>query len=321
MAHTIQDPHLEEFLSRVKQINAEGTWEVRRYHLRAFDQWLQENDYAAEELEAHHLDRYFIEEVGSGLAPKTIGGRWETLQLLYDKLAGLFDVIEETPFEDLDRSEYIDANAKKHIEADISYVTPEEKDAIVEHVPSPKLRNKLLVRLMWQTGIRKQETADIKLENIDRDERSILVESEKTDDKRTVFYQANLDFLMDQWLDSGYRDSYPTAEDSPYLFVTSRAEKFKYDRINDIIKEGAENAGVQEVMYEDAAGKNRYRITAHALRHGYTVQSLKNDMPLTVLRDLLGHESVETTQKYLQLVDDDRAEMARKYGAGTEQTG
>lgn len=74
-------------------------------------------------------------------------------------------------------------------------------------------------------------------------------------------------------------------------------------------------------MYEDAAGNNRYRITAHALRHGYAVQSLKNDIPLTVLRDLLGHESVETTQKYLQLVDDDRAEMARKYGAGTKQTG
>lgn len=319
MAHGVDDPHIDKFLTRVESLQSEGTYKNRRSHLRQFDQWLQAHDVSADVLEAHQIDQFFAEEKGKGLAPKTIGGRYESLKLLYDKLAGLYDAFEETPFEDLERREYVDTSTKKHEEVDISYVRPEEKEALIEHLPSPKLRNELLVRLMWQTGIRKQETADIKLNNIDQEERSIQVYSQKTDDWRTVFYQPKLGFLLEQWLEGGYRSSYPTADDSPYLFVTQRSEQFKCNSITKIIRMAADDAGIQEVMYEDAAGKNRHRITAHTLRHGYAVQSLKNDMPLTVLSDLLGHENLETTKKYLQLVDDDNAAMARKFGAGSEQ--
>jgi integrase/recombinase XerD len=98
----------------------------------------------------------------------------------------------------------------------IVYITPEEKEALVENVPTPTLRNELVIRLLWQTGVQKSELVEIELENIDRDEWSIKVWSNKTREWRTVLYQTSLDFLMEQWLDGGHRDSYVPAGDSPY---------------------------------------------------------------------------------------------------------
>lgn len=313
------DEHIQAFLDRVKALRSEGTWKARRSHLKQFDQWLQEHGYEAVELEARQLDQFFTHERAKGLAPKTMGGRYESVRLLYEKLAGLYDELEETPFKHLERREYVQPTTRKHNEADISYITPEEKEALCENVPAPKVRNELLIRLLWQTGMRKQEISDTKLEDVDRDERRITVYTQKTGDERTVFYQPSLDLLLDQWIDGGYRDAYTVAEESPYLFVTRKSEQFKFNRVNEVVRQAADKAEIQEEMYEDANGNPRYRITAHALRHGFAVQSLKNDMPINVLSDLMGHENLETTKKYLQLVDDDLAEAARRFGAGSEE--
>lgn len=165
---------------------------------------------------------------------------------------------------------------------------------------------------------RKQEAADIKLGDLDRDERRICIYSQKTGDTRTVFYQSSLDFLLDQWIDGGYRDAYSVAANSDYLFVTRRSEQFTFNSINKVVRKAADNAGIQKVLYEDASGNSRYRITTHALRHGFAVQCLKNEMNISTLSDLMGHENLETRKKYLQFTNDDLADAARRYGPGAQ---
>lgn len=175
--------------------------------------------------------------------------------------------------------------------------------------------------MLWQTGVRAHELSGIKLTNIDREERAIRVHSDKTDSWRTVYYQPSLDFLIDQWLDGGYRDSYGPSDRSPYLFPSQRSDRLNTDSIGKIVKQAAEDAGIQEVMYEDAAGQPKHKITAHSLRHGHAVYALKSGIDIRVLQEHLGHSNLETTEVYLQLIDDDVKDAYRQFGSlETEDT-
>lgn len=309
------DELIEKYLNRVKLANAEATHETFSVNLKQFDQWVDENGYDVRTLGPLDVEGYFLWLKSEGYAPNTIASRFESVRGLYNFLSQMLGAVEENPMRDLRRRDYVDASTKKHDESDIVYVTPEEMEALCEHVPSPKLRNELVLRLLWQTGVRKSELVNIELSHIDREERSIRVWSNKSKKTRTVFYQPSLDLLMDQWIDGGYRSSYTPAENSPYLFVTERSEKLSTDTINmKIVRPAADAAGIQEVMYQDQSGANRYRITPHALRHGHAVHALKSGIDLRTVQKALGHSNLDMTMKYLQLLDDDVKQGYRRFG-------
>lgn len=305
---------IEKHLRRVKAMKAEQTYATYKTNLKQFDAWVDDRGYDLTEMGALDLEEYFFEMKDEGYAPNTIGSRFESVRGLYNTLCNKFDAIDENPFENLRRSEYVTKNTRKHDESNISYVTPKEKEALCENVPSPTLRNELLIRLLWQTGARKSEIVVVELDDVDRENRSITLWSNKTKEHRTVYYQSSLDLLFDQWLDGGYRASYKTAEDSPYLFVSERSEHIHVDTVNTkVVKRAAEAAGIQEVLYTDKSGNKRYRITPHALRHGHAVHALKNGIDVRTVQQHLGHADLEMTMKYLQLIDDDVKEGYRDF--------
>jgi integrase/recombinase XerD len=310
------DEHIERYLERVEAMKSESTYDTYSSNLRQFDAWVDEQGYDVATIIPLEFEEYFLEMKRKGYAPNTIGSRFEAVRGLYKTLAGNFEVIEDTPFEELQRRDYGQKNTRKHDESDISYVTPEEKEALCEHVPSPKLRNELIIRLLWQTGVRKSELVEFELDDIDRTERSITVWSNKTKEHRTVYYQPSLDLLFDQWLDNGYRAAFTPAEECSYLLVTERSEHIHVDTVNEkVVKPAAEAAGIQEVMYTDKSGSKRYRVTPHALRYGHAVHALKSGIDVRTVQQHLGHANLEMTMKYLQLIDDDVKEGYRDFSA------
>lgn len=314
------DEYIEDFLNDVHASKSSGTYEVRKTDLTRFHEWLELNDLEVVRLDSKHVHQ-FLREQGNKYSDTTVKSRFDSVKLLFDFLAGVWDVIEESPLDGLQRSEYTGrGNARKHNEIEEVYVSKDELELLAEHVPSPQLRNELIIRLLWQTGVRRQELAVVELDDIDTENRSISVYSTKTGDTRTVFYQPSLDFLMNQWLNAGYRDSLFPASDSPYLLVTQRADHIHDHTINEIVKQAAENAGIQEIMYEDGGGMKRHKITAHSLRHGHAVYALKCDIDIRTVQKHLGHKTLDMTLKYLRLVDKD---VKDKYHQrfGVESTG
>jgi site-specific recombinase XerC len=63
--------------------------------------------------------------------------------------------------------------------------------------------------------------------------------------------------------------------------------------------------------YAKAAGITR-RVTPHALRHSIAVHYLQGGAPVNFVQGLLGHASLATTGKYLQLTDQMEKEIALK---------
>lgn len=314
--------NIERFLRHEQKRKSQGTYKARKTDLKQFLGWLDDEDLPDPiELGWQDIDDYVLEMVEEEYAESTVSHRLLSIRLFYDYLVKR-DVIEDNPAEEVDLDEFAGLNGsgqERELKEKVSYISPEEKELLCENVPKPTLRNELIARLMFQTGVRVHELVNIRVDDIEREERSIRIWSEKTTDARTVYYQPSLDFLLDQWLDGGYRDSNVTAEDSPYLFLTYRSEKMLIQTVNEIVKKAAENAGIQEVLYTDASGQDRYQITAHTLRHSFAVQCIKNNMPTRMLQELMGHSELSTTERYLRVVEEDVRDAAQRYGAGTEE--
>lgn len=310
------DDLIERYLGRVEDLKSDATFDTFRQNLRQFDRWLDQSGYEVGSIEPLELEEHFIAMIGEDYAPNSISSRYAAISGLYSFLTDTLETVDDNPLEGLERSDYVEKGSKKHGNSDIIYVTAEEKEALCEHVPTPKLRNELIIRLLWQTGVRKTELANIELDDLHREERSISIWSNKTKEWRSVFFQPSLDLLLDQWLDGGYRASYKPAHSSPYLFVTERSERVYPDTINrKIVRPAAENADIQEVMYHDKGGNARYRITPHALRHGHGVHALKSGIDVRTVQKHLGHTQLEMTMRYLQLVEDDVREGYRRFNS------
>ncbi|WP_436935931.1 tyrosine-type recombinase/integrase [Halovenus marina] len=225
----------------------------------------------------------------------------------------------ENPTEDLDVSGWsqLKNDTRKEQELkELHYLKPEEVKTLANNVTSPTLRNELIIRLLYQTGLRREELAETRVKDVDTDKRTIKVRATKTHLNRTVRYQSSLDTLMSRWI-RVERSALATAG-SEYLFPTSHSERIGSNYVTQIVKDAASAAGLQETVFTDAGGRQRAKVTAHTLRHSYAVQSLKNGMDTRTLQKLMGHAQIETTEKYLRLSKDDVLEAARKYGAGTE---
>jgi integrase/recombinase XerD len=281
----------------------------RKSDLKRYQEWCEEEGVDPQEATIDDIDSFLKWLNSDGYSDSSISSFYYSLKGYYDEIAGLDDSLFES--NRLKHSEYLGDSSGSHQkrkekseQEDIKYITEEEKDKLKEHVPNPKIKNELLIELLWQTGIRVSEAALIERDDIDRQNREIDIYAPKTDDWRTVYYQPSLDILLDQYLNGGYRDRYTTAIDSSYLFVSRKAEKMKPGTLNRIVKKAAENAGIQEVTGTDKNG-DRHRITAHAIRHGHAVYSLKQDIDISFIKEHLGHKDISTTQVYLDLVESD----------------
>lgn len=127
------------------------------------------------------------------------------------------------------------------------------------------------MRLLYQTGVRSVELANIRLADIDFGKRKIRITSAKAnagDENhiRYVYYHENLDYLIRKWVEK-QRQSYALAADSDYLFLTQQKPNMQPSYISWIMKEQAKEAGVNEPFTEDANRNTRWLVTAHTLRH------------------------------------------------------
>ena len=93
-----------------------------------------------------------------------------------------------------------------------------------------------------------------------------------------------------------------------WLFPSYRYRHISSRQVQNILDDIATEAGLQEVKRQDKAGKNRYRVHPHMLRHSFAVWSLDSGVPVGDLQDQLGHASLATTGVYLKVSPNHRRE-------------
>lgn len=313
---------MEEFLELLRGMDrSEGTVKQYRLGLENFSEWIDAEQLEIRSVGPRDVQRFLAYMKNDrGFAPKTIRVRFTGVSQFYkditnngidfDNPTGPIEIGDYAP----DETKRAQVTKQEHI-----WMEKEQVKQIVENAPAPKLRNRLIILFQYFTALRRQEVVDVKLEDIDREHRKVKVRG-KHDNHLTARWQPRIDGLMNAWIDGGYRDSYSQAEESSYLFLSRAAPKLGADRVNDIVVEAADRAGIQKILYQDVNGNNRYKYTSHTLRHSFAMHHLQNGGSFEGLSHLLGHSDLETTQIYAEMLEDRADAEYEQYAPDIEMT-
>lgn len=315
------DELTDEYLDHISVRKADSTADRWGYNVDHFMEW----DGAAhpDELTTMEVENFLYYLLDDGYHDTSVRSAYWTVKSFFDYLTETGQA-ETNPAEEVDLNEIAGKKSKKGTElkskGDVVYVKPDEVKEMLKyagHAVGSEVRNRLVLKLLFQTGVRRIELCRMKVNDIDRDERSIkvLTAKQKHDDEtRTVWYRQDMESELSTWLDRGRRKALPTAHESPYLFPTKKNEQMSPVTCSQIVREVADAADVQEYAYTDNGGQKHSRISCHAFRHGCAVTLLKNNCDITFIKEILGHSDLDVTKQYLQVVDDDVRDAYRDKG-------
>lgn len=155
--------------------------------------------------------------------------------------------------------------------------------------PSPVgKRNLTIFSVFVDCGIRSNELAHLKLEDVSFDEMYLMITHGKWGKQRPVPISPALKRMLWRYI-AEYRAQLQPRDD--YLFVNHEGRRFVTTGVQVMVRRGLAQIGV-------TGG-------THLLRHTFATQYLRNGGDVARLRLILGHSTLEMTQQYLHLVPAD----------------
>lgn len=162
------------------------------------------------------------------------------------------------------------------------------------------LRNMALLELFYATGMRVSEIANLKLEQIDFELNLILVHGKGNKDRYVAFGQ-EAKTALNNYLVEARKKLLLHKTDYGYVFLNSNGNMITSRGLEYIIKNIFLNAGISASVHP------------HMLRHTFATQMLNNGADLRTVQELLGHESISTTQIYTHVTKQHLCDIYHKY--------
>jgi len=184
----------------------------------------------------------------------------------------------------------------KETNNEVNFLTIPEYQKIVDACQST--REELIIRGLWELGIRRAEFAELKKDHLNRDEQTVDVDNKKNWKTRTIPYSEELKPVLSEWLDYGGREQYSKHDEDDYLIVTQHSSQVRPNYINKIVRRVASRTEVNKEITDDAKGNTRWFPTARHFRNSYATHRANSGMVLSKLSTLMGHMSEETTARY-----------------------
>jgi site-specific recombinase XerD len=172
-----------------------------------------------------------------------------------------------------------------HLERSKRYARAGQR--VTDHAVSHIERNRAIILLLVDTGLRNDELCSAKLHDLDKRNQRIFVLG-KGAKKRHVSFSTRAHQAL--WRYLAIRDA-DTHQGDP-LFVTHGRRPFARRRLLDLIQTIGARAGVTGV-------------TVHRFRHTFAIQYLRNGGDAYTLQRLLGHSTLEMVKRYLAIAQSD----------------
>lgn len=164
-----------------------------------------------------------------------------------------------------------------------------------------KLRDKAILELLFSTGLRVSELANLLKENVNikKDEFTIIGKGGKA---RVVFLSEQAKHWLQKYLDK-------RKDMNPNLFISHDKRTGKKDNDSPITPRS-----IQRIVqrYARAAGITK-AVTPHTLRHSYATDLLQNGADIRSVQTMLGHSSITTTQIYTHITDKELRNIYKKF--------
>ena len=226
-----------------------------------------------EEVTSSQISAHIEFLLGRGLAPKTINCR-------LDSVRGFFTYLNQ----EVGIPNPVKKGSGLRLARPLPrYLKDEEVTRFLQTLKG--LRDRAIFMLMLRCGLRVEEVAHLRLQDLDLSQRRVLVCQGKGNKDRVVYISPDAERILREYLSS--RSS---SKEKQIFLVNKGTCRGRPISVR----------GIQKRM-EYYARKAKLEISCHHLRHTMATQLLNADADLVTIQDLLGHSRIKTTQRYAKI--------------------
>ena len=196
----------------------------------------------------------------------------------------------------IDTDPAISLSAPKRPKSLPKFLTPEEVEKILNNVKieTPAgFRNRVILELLWATGMRVSELSNLNFGDLNLEENEIRVFGKGAKERIVLVSNRAKDYL-NQYINTARKliaPEYNTGEinDDTPLFINNTGYRLQNKTIRKVINETVEKIKLPK------------KVTPHVFRHSFATKLIENGADLRVVQELLGHAGISNTQIYTHI--------------------
>lgn len=179
----------------------------------------------------------------------------------------------------------------------------EEIDAIEAQIDTSTpagRRNLAIIEMLYSCGLRVSELSTLKISNLALDQEFISVFGKGDKQRLVPIGESSIEIVKD-WINDRMEMDNVKDSERDYLFLSNRGKHISRITIFVLIKDLAEKAGITK------------NISPHTFRHSFATHLLEGGADLRSIQEMLGHESILTTEIYTHINVDHLRDQIMQY--------
>ena len=261
--------------------------------IQQFLTFIDQNELDLENLTISQLQRFIEYLVNQGFSATSIERKIAAIRTFFKFLYSHYNIRNNI-------AQLLEIPEKEETIPDV--LTVEEVELLLQQpdISTVKgLRDRTMMEFLYATGVRVSEALNIRLYDIDLNEKIVRVSGKGKRERIIPFHDIAREFL-ERYIKEA-RPKILKGRQSNYLFLNMRGQRMSRIGFWKILKEYASRVGFAS------------KVHPHVFRHTFATHMLINGCDLRVLQELLGHASISTTQRYTQVNISHLKEIHRKY--------
>lgn len=158
-------------------------------------------------------------------------------------------------------------------------------------------RNKTMIQLLLNTGLRLAEMTNLKWRDVDLMTGQLKVVEGKGLKDRILWLDEQTLVMLGEWKQRQFKEWGKT----DYVFTSRTLSLLDGKAVRTMIKTYAEKAGITK------------RITTHSLRHTFASDLLRETKNIRIVQKALGHADISSTQIYTHIVDEELEDAMKRF--------
>ncbi len=167
--------------------------------------------------------------------------------------------------------------------------------AAIDPAKEESLRNRAIIETLYGSGLRVSELVDLRLSRLNLKDGYLIVEGKGSKQRLVPMSPVASELILD-YMEQRIRGPIKPGN-SDILFLNRRGAAMSRVMVFYIVRDLATAAGIEK------------KVSPHTLRHSFATHLLEGGANLRAIQEMLGHESIATTEIYIHL---DRSRLRRE---------